>query len=78
MPEEQLAELAELIDEAFVAGERLSRGEIHRHAIAADLPPELMARVDALPEGEYSEDEALEALTQVADLVPEIGSDDTH
>lgn len=54
--------LENLLTEMFDANERLSRDEIHRRAIAVDLPAALMTRVAALPEGDYAEDELREAL----------------
>jgi hypothetical protein len=54
--------LSRLLEEAYTGIERLSRDELQRRAVAADLPAEEMARVDALPEGEYALDEAAEAL----------------
>jgi hypothetical protein len=55
----------ELLDDMYRAQERLSRDDIQRAAVAADLPAEELALLDALPEGEYSEDEVVEALRQV-------------
>ena len=54
-----------LLDELYAGQERMSRGEIHRRAIAADLPAEALSLLDALPEGEYSQDEAAAALAQL-------------
>jgi hypothetical protein len=64
------------LDGVYVAQERLARGELHRHATAHDLPAALIARVDVLPEGEYTQDEAAEALRQVPELIPETGEAD--
>ena len=64
------------LDDVYVGQERLARSEIHRHATAADLPPGLMARMDLLPDGEYTQDEAAEALRQVPELIPETGDAD--
>ncbi|MEU4560345.1 hypothetical protein AB0F72_18360 [Actinoplanes sp. NPDC023936] len=55
-------ELTEFLDAAYDAQERLSSGDLQRRAIAADLPAEALTRIDALPEGEYAQDEAAEAL----------------
>lgn len=74
--DEPIAPLEELLDEVYVGQERHSRGEIHRHATAADLPAVQLARVDVLPEGEYTHDEAIEALRQVPELIPETGQAD--
>jgi hypothetical protein len=48
--------------------ERLSRDEIHRAAVTAELPADQLSIVDGLPEGEYAQDEAAEALRLVPDL----------
>jgi hypothetical protein len=55
-------ELDDFLDDAFEAQERMSAGDLQRRAIAADLPAEALTRIDALPEGEYAQDEAAEAL----------------
>ena len=57
--------LEAFLDEAFDAHERISSGDLQRRAVAAALPAELMTRIDALPEGEYAQDEALDALHQL-------------
>jgi hypothetical protein len=57
--------LRSLLAEAYTGQERLSRDEIRRRALAADLPADELTRIDALPEGEYAEDEAVEALQEV-------------
>jgi hypothetical protein len=51
-----------LLDELFVGIERVSRAEIYRRAIAAELPADVLSRINALPEGEYAIDEAAELL----------------
>ncbi len=60
--------LRSVLAEAYTGQERLSRDEIRRRAIAAELPADELTRIDALPEGEYAEDEALEALQEVGRL----------
>ena len=55
-------ELDDLLDQVYIAEERVSSAEIQRKAVAADLPAALLTRVDALPEGEYAQDEAAEIL----------------
>ncbi len=50
------------LDDLFHGQERLSSGDIQRRAVSADLPADLLTRVDSLPEGEYAQDEAAEAL----------------
>jgi hypothetical protein len=59
---DDLRELDEFLDNAFDAQERLSSSDLQRAAIAADLPATALTRIDALPEGEYAQDEAAEAL----------------
>jgi hypothetical protein len=54
--------LDDFLDEAFDAQERISSGDLQRRAVAAGLPADLLTRIDALPEGEYAQDEAAEAL----------------
>jgi hypothetical protein len=54
--------LDEYLDDAFSAHERLTSADLQRGAIAADLPATALTRLDALPEGEYAQDEAAEAL----------------
>jgi hypothetical protein len=60
-----LAHLDRMLAEAYLGRERLSRDELHRHAVEADLPAEAMALLDQLPEGEYAQDEAAEALRAI-------------
>ncbi|MEV4756146.1 hypothetical protein AB0J86_13685 [Micromonospora sp. NPDC049559] len=55
-------DLDALLDDLFSGQERITQLEIHRRAIAADLPADLLTRITALPEGEYAVDEAAEAL----------------
>jgi len=63
------AELDGLLDEVYTGQERLTPADLRRAAIAAELPPAAMALLDGLPEGEYSQDEAAEALRQVPQIV---------
>jgi hypothetical protein len=63
---DDLRALDEFLDDAFVGQERLSSGDLQRMAVAADLPATALTRIDALPEGEYAQDEASEALRAVA------------
>lgn len=55
-------ELFDLLDEIYLGQERVSRAEIYRRALAADLPAELLTRLGAMPDGEYAHDEATEFL----------------
>jgi len=57
--------LGSLLDQLYGGRERLSRDEIHRRAVKADLPAETMSLLDALPEGEYAQDEVGAALEQL-------------
>lgn len=58
-------ELTELLDAAYLGKERRTPGELRRYAVEAELPADAMALLDALPEGEYAQDEAVEALHQI-------------
>jgi hypothetical protein len=60
--------LDDFLEDIFLGTERMSRHEIHHRAVAADLPAALMLRIDALPEGEYSLDEAAEVLRADVDV----------
>lgn len=55
-------ELDDLLDDLYDGQERVTQAEIHRRAVAAELPAELLARITAMPEGEYAVDEAAELL----------------
>ena len=59
---DDLRVLDEYLDEAYSGQERLSSADLQRGAIAADLPATALTLIDALPEGEYAQDEAAEAL----------------
>jgi hypothetical protein len=59
---DDLRMLDEFLDDAYVGQERLAAADLQRSAVAADLPATVLARIDALPEGEYAQDEAAEAL----------------
>ncbi|WP_433202880.1 DUF6158 family protein [Dactylosporangium sp. CS-047395] len=79
-------EVEKLLDAVYAGNERVTREEIHRHAVAAEAPGAVIDAVDALPEGEYAYDEASEALAQLKSRdgaasttggVPPEGLDDT-
>ncbi|GAB2596550.1 hypothetical protein Aab01nite_71850 [Paractinoplanes abujensis] len=59
---DEIRELDAFLDDVFDGQERLSSADLQRRALAADLPALALTRVDALPEGEYAQDEAAEAL----------------
>lgn len=63
---DELSTLDEFLDDAFLGQDRMTDTEIQRNAMAAELPAALMTRIDALPEGTYSQDEASEALHDLA------------
>lgn len=54
--------LEELLDEVYVADERVTRDEIVRRATVADLPALTLTQLDALPEGEYAREEVVESV----------------
>jgi hypothetical protein len=55
----------QLLDGLYTKQERISRDEIHRRAVAAEVPPEALTILDALPAGEYTQDEVSAALAQL-------------
>jgi hypothetical protein len=61
------ATLGEFVDELYAGQERITREDVHRRAVAAELPADDMAAVDRLPEGEYAQDELSEALQLIAE-----------
>ena len=54
-----------LLDELYSGQERMSRDEIYRRAVAARLPASAVSALDALPEGEYAQDEVVAALAEL-------------
>ncbi|MBM0229133.1 hypothetical protein U2F26_25500 [Micromonospora sp. 4G57] len=52
----------ELLDDIYHGQERITQAVIYRRAVAAELPAELLSRIAALPQGEYSVDEAADLL----------------
>jgi hypothetical protein len=52
----------DLLDDLYSGQERITQAEIHRRAVAAEMPAELLTRVTAMPQGEYAIDEAAELL----------------
>ncbi|MEE6257380.1 hypothetical protein [Plantactinospora sonchi] len=56
------AELDALLDDLYSGQERITQSEIQRRAVAAEVPAELLTRIIALPEGEYSVDEVADLL----------------
>lgn len=56
-------DLDELLDDIYLGQDRITQSEIHRRAVAAELPAELLIRINAMPQGEYAIDEAAEILT---------------
>lgn len=58
-------DIDELLDAVYARQERVTRDVIHRRAVSLDAPADVVAALDALPEGEYSQDEVSEALAQI-------------
>ncbi|MGW0431037.1 hypothetical protein ACWDV4_00600 [Micromonospora sp. NPDC003197] len=57
-------DLDELLDDIYLGQDRITQSEIHRRAVAAELPAELLIRITAMPQGEYAIDEAAEILAE--------------
>ncbi|MEO3820496.1 hypothetical protein [Plantactinospora sp. B24E8] len=55
-------ELDDLLDDLYSGQERVTQSEIQRRAVAAEVPAELLTRITALPQGEYSVDEVADLL----------------
>ena len=59
---DEMRELDGFLEDAFDGQERLSSAELQRRAVASELTALALTRIDALPEGEYAQDEASEAV----------------
>ena len=55
-------DLDDLLDEIYVGQERVTQAEIQRRAVAAEMPAGMLARITAMPQGEYTIDEVTEVL----------------
>ncbi|MEH0822268.1 MULTISPECIES: hypothetical protein [unclassified Micromonospora] len=55
-------QLDELLDDIYHGQERITQANIYRRAVAAELPPTLLSRIAALPQGEYAADEVADLL----------------
>jgi hypothetical protein len=64
--EHPLPGLEELLDDIYVADERVTRDDIVRRATAVDLPALTLSQLDALPEGEYAREEVVESVRTMA------------
>ena len=62
-----MRDMDELLDEVYSGQERMTRDDIYRRAVAADLPAEVIVALNALPEGEYAQDEVSESLAQLGE-----------
>jgi hypothetical protein len=65
-----MAVLDDFIDGLYGGTERLDRHEIYRRAVAADLPAVELETLDRVPEGEYTQDELLEAIELLEGSTP--------
>src|SRR5690348_36369 len=63
-----MRDVDELLEDVYMSQERMTRDDLHRRAVAANLPAEVIVALDALPEGEYAQDEVSEALIQIGDV----------
>jgi hypothetical protein len=69
-----MSTITEFLDETFSGQARMTSDEIRRRAVAGELAPEDLARLDQLPEGEYSIEEVTEILGDAA--APEAVTDE--
>ncbi len=58
------------LDALFIGEERLSVAEIRRRAVAGDMSSGVLLCIDTLPEGEYAQDEVLDAVRTHAATTP--------
>jgi hypothetical protein len=65
-----MAALDDFIDGLYVGTERVDREEIYRRAVAADLPATDLETLDRVPEGEYAQDELIEAIKLLEGSTP--------
>ncbi|MGI5239639.1 DUF6158 family protein [Dactylosporangium sp. CA-139066] len=63
-------DIEELLDDLYGGRTRVSRSEIYRRAVAMDLPAEVVNALETLPEGDYAQEEAGEALVQLHERPP--------
>jgi hypothetical protein len=63
-----MRDVDELLEDVYMSQERMTRDDLHRRAVASNLPAEVIVALDALPEGEYAQDEVSEALAQIGDV----------
>jgi hypothetical protein len=63
-----MRDVDELLEDVYMSQERMTRDDLHRRAVAGNLPAEVIVALDALPEGEYAQDEVSEALAQLGDV----------
>jgi hypothetical protein len=61
-----IIEIDDLLDDIYLGQQRLTQTEIHRRAVEAELPADLLTRITAMPEGEYAMDEAADLLGETA------------
>nr|MDT0658454.1 hypothetical protein [Micromonospora sp. DSM 115978] len=61
-----ILDLDDLLDDIYLGQQRLTQSEIHRRAVEAELPADLLTRITAMPEGEYAMDETAELLGERA------------
>ncbi len=63
-----MSSLDSLIGQGYRGQGRLTRDEIYRRAVVAEMPAETLSALDALPEGEYAHDEVAAALLDAGGL----------
>jgi hypothetical protein len=63
-----MRDVDDLLDEVYSGQERMTRDDIYRRAVAAGLPAEVIVGLDALPEGEYAQDEVSDSLAQIGEV----------
>jgi Family of unknown function (DUF6158) len=69
-----MREIEAILDEVYVGQERVTRDEIYRRIVNSDVSVEIADALNALPEGEYAQDEVVEALRQTSQIEAVPGS----
>ncbi|HEX5542812.1 MAG TPA: hypothetical protein VFX60_14820 [Micromonospora sp.] len=66
MTDQSSRQILDLLDGIYHGQERITQSVIQRRAVAAELPADLLARITALPQGDYAIDEVAELLGETA------------
>ena len=68
-----MTDVVVVLSDLYADVDRLTRDEIGRRAVAANVPADVISILQAVPEGDYSLDEVLDALEEQAAAEQSIG-----